>query len=267
MFLKLLYIEWTRLSRRALFWVGLVLCAVYTGLSLANFYQTNQTELLNGSLKMPGMSFDLANALDQLLILIPLLIIITGNIMGNDYSQRTNQLWLMRAPRQTSLMAKFSILVTISLLFQAITLLIGWAVGFYFKAFIYHVPNTSNLNGLATLAAPFYMTLVNLPYLALTLLLAVGMRSAFLSVTLGLGYTQFLEYLMTGLFHGQSWTKWLMTNLHFSASFLLNSIGNRTTSLPAHILTPLPAMITAVLYTLFLLTLAIWLYRRQDLGG
>ena len=136
-----------------------------------------------------------------------------------------------------------------------------------FKAFIYHVPNTSNLNGLATLAAPFYMTLVNLPYLALTLLLAVGMRSAFLSVTLGLGYTQFLEYLMTGLFHGQSWTKWLMTNLHFSASFLLNSIGNRTTNLPAHILTPLPAMITAVLYTLFLLTLAIWLYRRQDLGG
>jgi len=89
MFLKLLSIEWTRLWRRALPWVTLVIVALYIGLSLSNFYTTNQPELLNGSLKMPGVSFDLANSLDQLLIAIPFLVIIAGNMMGNDYTQRT----------------------------------------------------------------------------------------------------------------------------------------------------------------------------------
>ena len=74
------------------------ICGYRIGLSLANFYETNQTELLNGTLKMPGVAFDLANSLDQLLIAIPFLILISGNLMGNDYSQRTNQHWLMRAP-------------------------------------------------------------------------------------------------------------------------------------------------------------------------
>lgn len=267
MFLKLLSIEWTRLSRRAMLWVMLALCAVYMTMSLANFYQTSQTELLDGTLKIPGMSFDLANALDQLLILIPFLVIITGNLMGNDYSQRTNQHWLMRVPRHTSLLAKFAILVAVTLLFQVLTLFIGWVIGFYFKTFVYHVSNVNNLNGLATLAAPFYMTLVNLPYLALTLLLVVGVRSTFFSVALGLGYTQILELLLTGIFYGQSWTKWLMTNLYFSASFLLNSIGNRAADLPTHLLAPTPALVTAAVYTLIFLSLAIWFYRRQDVGG
>jgi hypothetical protein len=267
MFLKLLSIEWIRLSRRPLLWATLVLCAVYTGLSLANFYQIGQAELLDGTLKMPGMSFDLANALDQLSILMPFLVIIAGNLMGNDYAQRTNQHWLMRAPRYDSLLAKFTLLAAVTLLFQVLTLTVGWGVGFYFKTFVYHIPDVNNLNVLATLAAPFYMTLVNLPYLALTLLLAVGVRSTFFGVALGLGYTQILEFLCTGIFYGQSWTKWFMTNLSFSATFLLNSIGNRTATIPGHILAPMPAIITATIYTLLLLALAAWLYRRQDVGG
>jgi hypothetical protein len=59
----------------------------------------------------------------------------------------------------------------------------------------------------------------------------------------------------------------MFTNLHFSASFLLNGIGNRIPDLPNNILAPAPALVTAALYTLILLALAIWLYRRQDVGG
>ena len=55
MFLKLFSIEWTRLTRRTLFWFTLVICAFYIGLSLSNFYSSNQTELLTGQLKMPGV--------------------------------------------------------------------------------------------------------------------------------------------------------------------------------------------------------------------
>lgn len=88
-----------------------------------------------------------------------------------------------------------------------------------------------------------------------------------LQVGIGLGYTQIIEFFFVGIFYGQSWTKWLMTNLHFSATFLLNSIGNRTANIPAHILAPAPALITAALYTLILLGLSLWLYRRKDVGG
>ncbi len=267
MFLKLLSIEWTRLSRRALLWVTLIIVALYIGLSLSNFYSTNQTELLDGTLKMPGVSFDLANSLDQLLIAIPFLVIIAGNMMGNDYTQRTNQHWLMRAPRPSSLLAKFTLLALLTLAIHFLTLGIGWAVGFYYKTYIYHVPDVLNVNWTATLAAPFYMTLVNLPYIAFTLALTVGLRSTFVSIIVGLGYTQFLEFIFAGLFHGAPWTKWLFTNLHFSTSFLLNGIGDRVPELPSNILTPAPALVAATAYTLILLILAVWLYRRQDVGG
>lgn len=267
MFFQLLSIEWTRLSRRALFWATLLLCAVYTGLSLSNFYTLNQAELLDGSLKMPGVSFDLANSLDQLLVAIPFLVIFAANLMGNDYAQRTNRHWLMRAPRHSSLLAKFTLLAGFTLGLQVITLLTGGLVGFYYKTWVYHVADTLNVNWLATLAAPLYMTLVNLPYLALTLVCTLAVRSTFFGVALGLGYTQFLEFLLAGIFYGAGWTKWLFTNLHFSASFLLNSIGNRAVELPAHVLAPLPALATAAAYTSLLLFLALWLYRRQDVGG
>ncbi len=267
MFFQLLSIEWTRLSRRTMLWLTLLICALYIALSLANFYKTNQAELLDGTLKMPGASFDLANSLDQLLIAIPFLIIISGNMMGNDYSQRTNQHWLMRAPRYSSLLAKFTLLVLLTLVIQFLTLIVGWLVGYYYKTYIYGAPDALNINWMATFAAPFYMTLVNLPYIALTLILAVVLRSTFASVILGLGYTQFLEFLFSGLFHGKAWAKWMFTNLHFSASFLLNGIGNRVTELPASILQPVPALVTASLYTLILLVCGIWLYRRQDVGG
>src|SRR5512138_1095663 len=267
MFFKLLSIEWTRLSRRPLLWVTLAVTILYMSLALANFYKTSQVELLDGTLKMPGIAFDLANALDQLTIVIPLLVIIAGNLMGNDYSQRTNQHWLRRAPRHSSLVAKFSILTALTLFIQILTLVIGWAVGYYYKTYVYHVPDVNNVNWLATLAAPFYMTLVNLPYLALTLLITVVVRSTFFSIVLGLGYTQILELMLVGIFYGKPWTKWLFTNLHFSASFLLNDIGSRVPKLPEHILAPAPALLVATLYTMIFMILAIWFYRRQDVGG
>ena len=267
MFFKLLSIEWTRLSRRALLWVTLALCGLYIGLSLANFYKANQAQLLDGTLKMPGASFDLANSLDQLLIAIPFLIIIAGNAMGNDYAQRTSQHWLRRAPRHSSLLAKFTLLAILTLAIQFLTLIVGWAIGFYYKTYVYGVMDALNINWVATFAAPFYMTLVSLPYIALTLILAVALRSTFASVILGLGYTQILEFLIVGLFHGQPWTKWFFTNLHFSASFLLNHIGNRVPEIPPAVLQPATALITATIYTLILLVFGIWLYRRQDVGG
>lgn len=268
MFFKIFSIEWTRLTRRTLFWFTLAICAFYIFLSLQNFYTTNDVELFNGDIKMPGFSFDLATSLDQIILIAqPFLVIITALVLGNDYSQRTNQHWLMRAPRSVNLLAKFGILALVTFIIQILTLLVGGLTGWYFKTHIFDAFSLANVNWLATLAAPFYMTFVTLPYLALILLVSVVTRSAFASIVIGLGYTQFIEILLTGIFYGASSSKWLIRNLYFSATYLLNSIGNKAVDLPSNLFQPMPAFITVAIYTLTFLWLAIWLYRRQDIGG
>lgn len=268
MFLKLFSIEWTRLTRRTLFWFTLVICSLFIWLSLENFYTLNRVQILDGSLKLPGVPFDLANSLDQLLLpALPFLILIAAMMLGNDYSQRTNQHWLMRTSRTSSLLVKFSLLAVTIFLLQWITLLVGGLTGWYFKTFTYSAYSLANVNWLAVLSATLYMTLVTLPYAALMLLLTVVTRSAFASIAIGLGYTQFIELLLTSFFYGAAWSKWMMRNIYLSATFLLNSIGNKAVDVPSALLQPLPAFATAAVYTLTFLSLAIWLYRRQDIGG
>jgi hypothetical protein len=268
MFLKLFSIEWTRLTRRALLWFTFVACALFIWLSLENFYNPNRAELLDGSLKMPGVSFDLANSLDQLLLIaLPFLVIMAALVLGNDYSQRTNQHWLMRTSRPSSLLSKFALLALVTLLLQVLALSVGAGTGWYFKTFIFHAYTLTNVNWLAVVSAAFYMTFVTLPYIALMLLITVATRSAFAGIAIGLGYTQFIEILLTGIFYGADWSKWLMWNIYFSATYLLNSIGNKVVDIPSQRLDPISAFVTAAIYTLIFLSLALWLYRRQDLGG
>jgi hypothetical protein len=268
MFSQLFSIEWTRLTRRALFWVALVACALFTWLGLENFYTLNQPQLLDGTLKMPGFSFDLANSLDQItLVAQPFLVIITALMLGNDYSQRTNQHWLMRASRPASLLAKFAMLAVVTLLIMTLTLLVGGVTGWYYKTALYQAFSTANVNWVATLAAPFYMTIVTLPVLAFVLLATVATRSSFAGIAIGLGYTQFIEILMTALLYRFRWSGWIMRNLAFSATYLLNSIGNKVVDVPSHLFAPTPAFVIAAIYTLIFLCTALWLYRRQDAGG
>jgi hypothetical protein len=268
MFLKLFTIEWTRLTRRALFWFTLVVCSLFIWLSLENFYTRNRVQILDGSLKLPGVPFDLANSLDQLLLVaLPFLILIAAMMLGNDYSQRTNQHWLIRSSRTSNLLAKFSLLVVTIFLLQWTTLLVGALTGWYFKTFTYSAYSLANVNWIAVFSATLYMTLVTLPYAALMLLLTVVTRSAFASIAIGLGYTQFIELLVTGVFYGAGWSKWMMRNIYFSATYLLNSIGNKSVDVRSVLLQPLPAFVIAAMYTLTFLSLAIWLYRRQDISG
>src|SRR5689334_17258075 len=217
---------------------------------------------------MPGTAFDLANSLDQLLLIeLPFLVMITAVMLGNDYSQRTNQHWLMRASRTSNLLAKFSMLTLVTFLLQILALIVGGGTGWYYKTFTYEAYTLANVNWMAVIGAAFFMTLVTLPYVAFMMLLSVITRSTFAGIAIGLGYTQFIEILITSFFYGSSWSKWLMRNLYLSGTFLLNSIGNKTVDVPAALHSPVAAFITAAAYTLIFLFLAIWLYRRQDLGG
>ena len=268
MFIKLFSIEWTRLTRNALFWVTLAACALFIGFGQQNFYTADVAGLTTGTLKMPSFSFDIANSLDPLIIVaLPFLVLIGALMMGNDYSQRTNQHWLMRASHSSSLLAKFAVLITFTFLLQVLAMLVGGLLGWYFKTFIYHTFSTVNFNWFAALAAPFYMTLSSLPYLALMLLVTVATRSTFAGIVIGLGYTQIVDLLLGSIFFGAGWIKWTPRALYLGSTYLLNSIGNRAVATPEYLLAPAPAFAAAVIYTIIFLIAAVWLYRRQDLGG
>jgi hypothetical protein len=268
MFFKLFSIEWTRLTRRSIFWFTLAACVLFIGYSQQQFYTANTADLLSGQIKMPGFAFDLANSLDLLgIVAAPLLVIMAALTYGNDYAQRTNQHWLRRASRSTSLLSKFAVLAAVTLLLQLLTLLVGGLIGWYFKTFTFHAFSLNNVNWTATLAAPFNMTLVTLPCLAFTLLAVAATRSAFGGIAIGLGYTQFIEFLLTSQFYSASWPRVLMRSLYYSGTGLLNSIGNKFVDLTPRVFAPTPAFLLATFYTLLCLTAALWLYRRQDLGG
>lgn len=268
MFMQLFSIEWTRLTRRALPWFAFAACGAFICLSLQHYYTQNRTRLFDGSLTMPGASFDLANSLDQLLLIaLPFIIFIAAVMLGSDYSQRTNQHWLMRGSRTESLLAKFLVIALAILCLQFLVLVVGGLTGWYYKTFLFDAYSLANVNWSAAFAAALYMTLATLPYAAFVLLVTVVTRSSFAGIAIGLGYTQFFELLLSGAFYRADWSKWMMRNLHFSVTHLLNSIGNKTVDIPSYRLDPVPALIALTVYTLIFLSLAAWFYRRQDVGG
>ncbi len=268
MMLRLLSIESTRLFRRALPWVALAACLLYIGLSLYNFYTLNATAIVTGQLALPGLSFDLATSLDQVfMIAMPFLVMIGAALMGDDYAQRTNQHWLIRASRSTSVLAKFALLALVTVGIFVVTLLFGGAFGLALKTYLYGSASLVGVNALEALWAPVYMTIVVLPYAALMLLLALLTRSTFVSAGIGLIYTLFIELILGSAFFDAWWVRWLPRSLWLSATFRLNAIGDRMVAVPSSLHDPLTACVVAAGYTLVLLALAVWVYRRQDVGG
>lgn len=121
MFFRLLSIEWTRLTRRTVLWLTLAASLYYVWAAVENYYRLTSVKLLDGTEKMPGLAFDLANGLDGLYpFLMPFVVIMAALVFGNDYSQRTNRHWLMRASRSNSLLTKFILLTGATALVQAL---------------------------------------------------------------------------------------------------------------------------------------------------
>ncbi len=268
MFFRLFSIEITRLFRRVLPWLFLATSGLFAFLGVESFYTLNREALLSGEMKIPGLSFEMANSLDQdLLVALPLLVILASIQAGSDYSQRTNQHWLMRAPRHTGLLAKLAGLAGFTFLMHVLVLTVSAGTGWYYKTFSYNAFTLANVNPLATVAAPFYMTLAALPYLALILLITVAVRSSFAGALAGLALTQFVDLLLTSFLYGRPWMMWHPHNLGLSLTYLLNSIGNRVVAIPEYLAQPLPAVIGLIGYTTLLMAAASWLYHRQDLGG
>ncbi len=268
MALRLFSIEFTRLFRRWLPWIALGACVFLTGARQYNFYVLRGLNLSSGVPALPGLSYDLATSLDRApLAVMAFIVLIGATLMGDDYAQRTHQHWLIRASREQSILAKFALLVLVIALMEAVTLLAGGGIGLALKGYLYGAANPTGVNAVEVVLAPLYMTVVALPYAALMLLLALGTRSTFVSAALGFIYTFGVEMGAVALFSDAPWLRWLPGSLYLSATYHLNAIGHKIVRVPASLHEPLTAVLIAAAYTGVLLGAAIWIYRRQDLGG
>lgn len=268
MVLRLFSLEFTRLFRRWLPWIALGACVLLTGLREYNIYGLNAPALRGGALSLPGLSFDLATSLDRVsLAALPFIVVMGAALMGDDYAQRTHQHWLIRASRLQTVLAKFALMFFAIVLMYAVTLVAGGGFGLALKGYLYGQANPTGVNAVEALLAPIYLTVAVLPYAALMLLLALVTRSTFVTTAIGFIYTFIVEMGVGAMFHDAPWMRWLPANLYLSATYHLNAIGNKVRAVPTSLHDPLTAVGIAAVYAGVLLGAAIWIYRRQDLGG
>lgn len=268
MVLRLFSIEFTRLFRGWLPWIALGVCVLFTGARAYSLYVWHAPDLHSGALAVPGLSFDLATSLDRVLLAVmPFIVVIGSALMGSDYAQRTHQHWLIRASREQSILAKFALMALVIVLMYAVTLLAGGGFGLALKGYLYGSAAPTGVNVVEALLAPLYLTIAALPYAALMLLLALVTRSTLVSVAIGFIYTVVIEMGARALFADALWIRWLPGSLHLSATYHLNAIGNKVVEVPTSLHDPMTAVAIAAAYTAALLGAAIWIYRRQDLGG
>ena len=293
MFVNAFRIEQSKLVRRKLLWVELVVLAVLVILMNVMFYVATQTDTPDPH-GGPGGPVSVVveemivwpNGLLQAIQLAAgngfgglLLIIVVGSITAQEYTWRTLHLWLSHGlSRITLLAAKFAIIMLVALILVLTATLVGAVVTGILTVQLQGSLNINQVDWGQVVQNFVYTAYTMLPYAALTFMLAIITRSTVAAVGIGIAYTLLLEGLVVGLLSLFSGTvgkiaQYLPVNLTQS---LLNS-ANPTGAAAAggmsfngqpfapQLLDPLPSAIGIALYTAAFVGIAIWSFRRQDM--
>lgn len=275
MFWNILRLESQKTFQRTLFWISLIILALFLALCSVLFFSF-QGALPRWLLVWPGsLIYALNNAIgftSWSSYGTYVLIILTGVVMAQEYSWRTLQLWLSHGlPRTLFLSAKFLITILCALAIVLACLLAVGATTLILSLVATGSVNVQNLDIPQLLLSLLRTTYSMLPYAALTMLLAVASRSAVVAVGGGLAFIAIGETVLNMLLplFGHPFAllaQFLPANLAIS----LNSANYALAKLPAtHTpLQPNPAMtiLGIALYTLLFGTISLIIFRRQDLA-
>ena len=202
MFWKIVAVENSKIFRRKLFWVELVLLAVIVlGLLLALFItiETNRNGvgLPSAERSMMLETITWPDALPNVLRLIgwdgigPMfLVVLVGAVTAQEYTWRTLQLWLICGiSRQLLLIAKFAALLLAGMVFIFAAFIVGSAATGIFSMLINGSLQLDMLD-IPQVAFGFLRTVYTLlPYGALTFSLAIASRLTVMAISFGLVYT------------------------------------------------------------------------------
>lgn len=283
MFWKIVLNENTKIVRRKLFWVELILMALIVLGILGALYiavEMNQdgSGLLSGERSMFLETLTWPEALNNVIGMagwdgfgLLFLIVLVGAVTGQEYSWRTYHLPLSRGVSRTRLViAKLSALFLAGLGFVLTVLLTGAIATAIFSVVINGSLHLEQLEFTQLLFSTLRAIFTMLPYGCLTFFLAVASRSTVVAISGGLAYTLFLEnlFMQAGGLLGETISNillYLPGGLANSLIALNNiSLGDVGISVITEV-PPLHAAIGIGGWTLLFLSLSLWVFQRQDL--
>lgn len=275
MFWHILRMESAKVFGRRLLWIGLVFAIapmVFAFIGLFNLdHSTARYWLWPGGLTS-ALAF--ANGYSPGYGYAAYLIaVVVGVVTAQEYSWRTMQLWLSHGiPRPLLLLAKFVLALASVLLIVLAFLLVGSVVAIILTLLSHGAAQSDPIDIGALLLSYLRTCYGILPYVALTFLLVVATRSAAVAIgglvlfmlaielpltallpLLGKGFAQAAQFLPAGL--AQSMNQQNYTAAHLTV----------TTFVSAGRPDPLIAALCIAAYTLVLLSVSLWIFRRQNL--
>jgi len=284
MFWQVLTIEHTKITRRSMFRVLLILIALIVLIIQLVLFGTHENGI-NGLAIPEEERLGLAEAVTWPGALVNILTYISGNAFGglffvilvgaltaSEYTWRTMQLWLIRGiSRPLLIVAKFTALLLPAMLLVMVAFLIGGSITALTSI---HINDTLNLNQLdyAQMALSILRTVYSLlPYGALTFFLAMVSRSSVVAISGGLSYVLLLESLLIQLLGllgepVRAVVRFLPNRLSeniLAANQLALGVEWSATS---GLLDPWAAALGIACWTLLFLGLSQWIFTKQDLG-
>jgi ABC-2 type transport system permease protein len=286
MFWQLLSIEQRKLFKRSIFWVELLLALIFVTAMYLIMYSISRPT------KIDQLPAETAAEIQQILTwptalsgLVDMaaghslggiiMVILAGAIMAQEYTWNTLQLWLSRGVSRSLFSgAKFVALLFPILILVLAVLVVGGILTAFTTIQITGSLPVEQVDWLALLLQSGKVAVTMLPYTALAFFLAVLSRSTIVAIGAGLVYVLVGESLVAQFLAaaGGGWAQigrylpsTLAHSLQESNAGLVIGDANRLDSL--QYLDPAQAALGMALYTLLFITLAILIFRRQDISG
>jgi ABC-type transport system involved in multi-copper enzyme maturation permease subunit len=197
MFLRLISIETRKTLKHPALWIGLG----GLGLLLAVITLIEHAQTANGYQPAGGLAQDLLTGLSYFSWIGILVYAVTASVISAfDYPDRSLQLWLTRGvPRFMLLLARLTVILFFALLMVCFAMLAMLGLAALSRLLFFGSPFDASLNPLALLPAILRVFWGALPYLALTVLLAVIGRSPLFATGGAIVYGTVLESLLARL--------------------------------------------------------------------
>lgn len=267
MALHLLSIEIRKTVKHPALWIGLGCLAVL----LAIVQIVSHAQIAGGyNPASGGLESDLLSAL-FLFQWVGILAYATtaATIAASDYPDRSIQLWLARGvPRPMLLTMRLIAILLFSLLIVVFTFLFNLGLAALSRQLFFGAVDAANLNLAALLPAVLRVFWGALPYLALTVLLAIVSRSPFFAAGGAIIYATVLEnLLLTGVQrHFPALVKYLPITLTRTLQ-TANLALDRAAPLEAFAVPQLQTAVFIGVWFIVIYALSLLIFIRQDLGG
>ena len=269
MFFKLLSIEATKLYSRMMTWVELILFSVMAGGAylLLNLLRPDRPgNLLPDAINHSAIfSLTLGSSFGGLFF-----VVLAGAFVAQEFGWGTFSLLLSRGVRRSNLLlAKMLVLLPFVILIVALPFVVsGWVSAIFTYKVQGSLAALSQVNWILLLEMIGMSALSLLPYGALAFLMAVLSRSSVVAIGITGGFSLIGENILIRLLalFGNPYSA-IIPYLPIGMVYGLISGTGIIPSEGMSLLAPLPAALGLGMYTLLFLGIAVWFFRRQDLGS